>query len=150
MGGRFTRYGIEIGDDGTIVSTLEGVLNEPHCVPSAVASWGSTLQIVGKDKHEFKLKECGSLNFGLRLSKAINLAYDSIGYLPPHGLKNIPERSLSEMIEETKILASILNEMQEDSEAFFPTRHSFGGNEGKIYSRTVGCLNDTINDWELL
>ena len=108
-----------------IVST-SGVFIEPHCVPSAVASWGSTLQIVGKDKHEYKLKECGSLNFGLRLSKAINLAYDSIGYLPPHGIKDIPERSLSEMIEETKILASILNEMQEESEAIFPLDIALG------------------------
>ena len=144
-----TFHSVDIDDDGNLVSTLESPLNVP-LLPSAVASWGSTLQIIGKDVHGYKLQEWGPLNFGLRLSKAINLAYDAIGYLPPHGLKDIPERLFPQMIEESKVLAAVLNEMQDDGQRIFPTRSRFGGNEGKIFSQTVECLNSTIEDWEIL
>lgn len=139
----------DILDTSNAVScAIVGTLNHNHVVPSAVACWGSTLMMVGKSKNRFILQECGNLDFGIRLTGALNLAYHAAAYLPPHGIKDIKERTLPECIAETKVLANLLNEMQEEKEEIFPTRASFAGSEGNAFTKTVECLNSTIDGWE--
>ena len=147
---KIIQHSVDIDSNSVVSCTPLGMFNDDHCVPSSVVSWGSTLLIVGKDMYSYKIQECGSLNFGLRLTRALNLAYHAIAYLPPHGIKDIAERSFVECIKECKVLADLLNEMQTEMKETFTTRSCFGGAEGNVYTQTVKCLNDTIENWELL
>ena len=135
-------------NDSSVSCSIVGTCDHGQLVPSAVACWGSTILIVGKDQNHFKLQECGHLDFGIQLTGALNLAYHAAAYLPPHGIKDIKERTLPECIAETKILANLLNEMQQEKEAIFPTRSRFSGAEGSAFTQTISCLNSTIDGWE--
>ena len=145
-----THYSVKINRNGEIVLQETGSLNETHSYPIAMASWGPTVSIVGKFEQMYKLQECGVLNFGLRLSEALNLMYHAIGYLPSHGNKHVVERSFPETIEECKVLAGVIQEMQWEKENIFPSRSSFSGIEGNVFTTTAACLSNTIDDRELL
>ena len=147
---RIAKSVIDIDTDNSVSCSFVGYLNDNHATPLAVTCWGSTLMIVGKEKNQFKLQECGLLDFGIRLTAALNLAYHAAAYLPPHGIKDIKERTLPECIEETQVLADLLNEMQKEKEEIFPTRKCFSGAEGNAYSKTVACFNNTIAGWKTI
>ena len=147
---KIAKSSIDIDTESSVSCSLVGSLSDNHVAPSAVTSLGYTLMIIGKERNHFKLQECGLLDFGIRLTGALNLAYYAAAYLPPHGVKDIKERTLPECIEETELLADLLNEMQKEKEEIFPTRKCFAGAEGNAYSKTVACLNNTIDGWETI
>ena len=68
-------YSVDVYSDHAVSCSVTASLKYNRIIPFDVASWESTIMIVGKDRHKFKLQEFGDLDFGIRITKALNLAY---------------------------------------------------------------------------
>ena len=94
--------------------------------------------------------ECSSVDFGLKLSAALNAGYKVACYIPPHGDRGMTSKSIDESIQLLEKLLTLLTDIQDECKVRYPTRNTFGGNEGAVASDTVYCLKTTVASWKTL
>ena len=119
--------------------------------PAIATVWGKTIYLVGESNKMFIFEECGPLGFAIQFCSAIKMFYDAVSYRPPHGAKkNTEKKKLSDSISEGEFAVKLLTDMHEDRKMKFPTRKSFKGPDGTVYSTTIDCFKDTMESWKAL
>ena len=115
---------------------------------SCFSVWGSTYHVVVNENGVNQLMEYGKLGFGLAISKAMNSFYSAISYRPPYGYVSGNRKTLPECVELAQPFLQITQAMQEECEEKFPSKRSFSGKHGTIWTETVNCIQDTVNNWK--
>ena len=98
--------------------------------------------------NEYSVLEWGSTGFSLLYCEAISNLYDAISYVPPHG--NPKQMTLDECIEQAEICRSLLSDMQKERVSISPSRNTFIGCDGIPWSKTISCLERTVESWKVL
>jgi hypothetical protein len=92
--------------------------------------------------------EYGKQGFGLAISKAMNSFYSAISYRPLYGYVSGNRKTLPECVELAQPFLQITQAMQEECEEQFPSRRSFLGKHGTIWTETVNCIHETVASWK--
>ena len=70
------------------------------------------MSVVGVHDRKHVLEEVGQLTMGVKYSRAIRQLYNSVIYVLPHGNQSIRFMTLTDSIENAKLLVTLLNSMQ--------------------------------------
>ena len=133
---------LSFDDSGNTVE-IKKVLSKS--VPVVTTVWGKTIYIVGKADQRFVLEEYGKLNFAIKYCNAIYQFYSAISYRPPYGVKNNDRKNFIDCISDGELAVDLLATMENDRESKYPTRKSFMGPSGTVFSGTVKCFEDTVD-----
>ena len=116
---------IQIGKKSTdLFASQTGLRKEIPSSVKALTKWGETWHFLSKADGVNKVEEHGPLDWGLRLSQAINKFYDAISYIPPHGFNSAQKITLRDSIRLATDLLDLLNEAQLECKERFPTINS--------------------------
>ena len=103
---------------------------------------------MGLIDNSYVLEEIGWLNFAVMFCNDVNLFYNAIGYIPPHGDKSFCEMKLIKSTANGKHLMNLLLSMQSSLEETFFPRKSFTRTNGIPSSDTINCVRITAEAWK--